>query len=489
MKRLAKYLTALTIILNIALSAFAAVSGSSDHVLLFYPRNVTSDPEYAINLLDSNNYELKTIGDDPINFSPTSTNNLAIFRLYDTLPNDYSTIKDRGDRTPYSPGNNSMFTNGNSATILIHTSGLFVKTDDPGVTRDFSLSCILNEASIKTDGSGYEVLSGYKNIVLNPGEKKLLSANNSQMYTQFDDLGGGDYKLFCPSSPTVSVSDGYDKAYFPLYLRLFDICVKLEPPKSGERVEPGYYSTTITIESEQPYTNIIWTGTTSQGGSHIDHEDMTIKMVQTFTVYGYVEGEGFLPAVHQMVISPASDSYSMNLANTSSVYCVAKIDFHADDTLDSDNDSSIIPNNSTRKKARENMYKVYVTPNMAYVPGQTDYGVYEFSRVLNPSEKISYELYMKTSSGDTKATAITSSTQFPDNMTIGHAESISDSLLCITPHYMVYTEKYSNNSNKVKYSEFWNLSDVYIYLKVTDTAQHTVGQYTSNIYFTLVSST
>lgn len=82
MDRLRRLLLSSILTLLFIPSLFAAsyTDGSADHVLLFYPRAVTTDPEYAINISEASS--LTTIGITPLEFSTTSTNNLAIFSEY-----------------------------------------------------------------------------------------------------------------------------------------------------------------------------------------------------------------------------------------------------------------------------------------------------------------------------------------------------------------------------------------------------------------------
>ena len=458
------------------------IAGYSDHILLFYPRNSTKNIEDAIDL--SSAATLSSIGNDPITFSETSDGNLSIFRIYDTLANDYSGVPNYNGYAYNSSGyNSSMFTNGYSVTLRIHTSGLFVKVDDSGVTRDFSLSCIYNEAHIGSSGNSFEICDGYKNKDLPLGTQFGSACGASTMYSEFRDLGGGEYEIFIPSTPTVKIGNN---SYYPLLLRLYDFCIKLDDPKDNERIEPGYYTTTITIESTTTYRNIIWKGTKT--GNHIDSDYVDMQMSRTITVYGYVPGEGLdSPNIHSLTVSSSDDTYSMDLSDTNALYDVAKVAFHADNVVYSTDTGVVIPNNDENKEIRAGYFKVYVTPNYQYTPGRTDYGSYVFALNRDTTETISYDLYLKTGSGGSTETAFkntTSSTEFPSSVIIGHAEAVSGTVFCLYPRYTLFTEAYGSQK---KYTEFWDLAEVSIYLKVTDSTSHHMGQYSSTIYFTLVS--
>ncbi len=505
------------ILLILSVSALFAVSytgGSADHVLLFYPRSSTTDTSSAIELSAADS--LTTMGSNPLDFSATSTisaqnNNLAIFRIYDTLANEYMSIpsyagyraNDYDDKVYIDNYSNTrvrrytlMFGNvANSVTLNIHTTGIFVKMDEPGITRDFSLSCIMNEAHINNSGTQYvQEGSDQTNVNMTSGQEYSLLANYTGNYAKFTNKGNGDYELYCPSTPTVAINSG-SGYYYPLYQRLFDICIKLAEPKATETLKPGYYSTTITITSESTYTNLIWRGTKGvTGENRIDNDVLTMQMSQTITVYGYISGSGISePTIHSISINPGPDTYSMNLSDTTALYNIANVNYHASDVLLSTDTkvADILPNTPERKTERENYYKIYITPNNKYVPGTTEYGDYEFTRRLDKTEKIKYDLYMLTGAGGATETAfkdITSSTKFPSTSVIGYAVgSTTGDAFYIVPRYTLNTETYNNNS-ATKYSEFWDISDINLYLKVIDdSTTHTVGEYTSTIYFTLVA--
>ena len=68
-----------------------AISGSTDHVLLFLPRSVTYDPDKAIDLSAGTSgstvtASITSISDDPRVFTTESANNLAVFRIYIQQP-------------------------------------------------------------------------------------------------------------------------------------------------------------------------------------------------------------------------------------------------------------------------------------------------------------------------------------------------------------------------------------------------------------------
>ncbi len=503
MKFMRKYFFPLLTILLLSTSSliFAAgneppaTAGYADHVLLFYPKSPTLDPAKAIEL--STNKALYTMGNTPLEFSADSTDNLSIFRIYDTLPNDYQYIPQY--RESYYSYDDGFFSFGNSVTLSIHTSGIFVNLDDPGTTRDFSLNCILNEARIKSDASSFELIKSNQDMA---NGTKYYTISDFDVYSQFTDFGNGDYELFVPSTPTVSIGQTSQSAdggyYFPLFLRLFDVCIKLEQPKDpSKEIKAGYYSTTITIESTSTYQNLIWRGTKGVlGKNKIDNDVYTMTMSQTVTVYGYVAGDTITqPTFHILSISPSTDTYSINLADKDTLYSVAQIEFHANSEVLSSEDPETANIIKTSPNVRKSYYKVYITPNSKYTGPSSDYGEYSFKKNINDAvaKQITYDLYLKTGSGggtDTAFKNITQSTEMPSSSTIGYAEGSSSSkVYTIVPDYTLYKEKYSNNPQHVKYSEFWDLSDVTIYLKVTgDTTGKAIGQYTSTIFFTLVTN-
>ena len=343
------------------------------------------------------------------------------------------------------------------------------------------------------------------NKTLDPGNTYQLSDGTTQ--TWFRSLGNGDYELYVPSTPTVKA--GSNDYYYPLLLRLFDICIKLAAPQGGESLESGYYTTTITIESTSTYTNTLWKGekTYNQqtGRYKIENEVLTMNMSETITVYGYIgDTSSSTLKTHQLNVSSSTDSFSADLGKPANLYSVAKIDFHATETLRSDTNADIAPNpsNSALVLGRANYYKVYITPT-PFTTSTSQYGDYVFKKVTDQNVTIGYDLYMQTSSGEVQLTGTESQTAsyincepnpyvsnsyteiFPSS-TVIQSVTVNGNVVCLTPKYTVNRETYQGSS-LTTYNESWSLSNFYLYIKSKYTSQ-SAGRYTSDIYVTLVTN-
>ena len=480
MKR-SRVITLILVFLLLApLFVFAdAINGSSDAVLLMLPRGMTYNKNDAIELTTAKSITANDLGNAPLTFSSrinsNDSKNVGVIRFQDTLHNLYKTIATIPNTTnPYTPdkysnisGINSteMFQNNNSVIIRIHTSGIFVKEDDPSITRDFSLSCVVTEAYMSRDGSQYTKINNYpKKMTLN---ETMTSADTvSQMY--FKSLGGGDYELYLPSSPIVAGSQGY--RYYPLFLRVFDLCIELPSTVSG--LDSGYYKTEITIQSVTSYSNRTFSGERTYNAEEnkyiIESEVITTSLSETVTVWGYVGNvSGGADTTYSFSVSPTNSSYSINLG-TQNYYNVALVNFY---NLTGPYTSSTAPVESVQKQK----YKVYISPTSNYMTA----GSYEFKKT-NSNDTIPYDLYLDENG-----------TLFSSNSTNGIGGSgvgsggIPSSTYYILPVYSV--SKDTMNGASTKYTEIWDLANVPIYLKVTEDNQaHSAGEYRSSVYFTLV---
>lgn|GEM_PF-4085510 len=481
-------------------SSSGKVSGSTDAVMLLYPRSSTYDKSKAIEL-----GQLKSLAEitNPLVFSPDSTNNLSIFRIYDSLHNMYTSIQSyNGYTTSNYSDTSKMFQTNNSVTLVIQTTGFFyydgkyestgngtqyVSNPDLSVTRDFSLTCILNEAHINNSGT-YELSKTNQSLT---SSEYTLSDTVTKI--SFVDLGNGTYKLTIPSSPIVSTSNN---RYYPLFKRFFDICIKLNNTQTLEK--EGFYKTEINIFSEDAFINRIFEGTISSGNGQniIDTTTVPMQMNETITVWGYYgddldtgESSEFS---YSFSVSPSTDTYSMVLdtyTGTGSnkeftTYSVAKVDFYSFNQAEGQDS---LPNNATK-------YRVYISPEDNY--SQTSKS-YVFNRSVG-SDSISYDLYVEKSDGSFIALSDSgigdlTSDQFASSMVIGGASN-NNSIYCLNPKYNYSANHYQTSKgnktyDKYDYTETWNLTNVYIYLRVdkNDTLNHNYGQYLSNLYFILVS--
>ena len=457
-----------------------AINGSSDAVLLMLPRGMTYNKNDAIELTTQKSITANDLGNAPLTFSSrinsADSKNVGVIRFQDTLHNMYLTVPSiYTGNNPYLKSNYSdsdeMFQTDNVVVLRIHTTGIFVKEDDPSITRDFSLSCIFTEAYIKRDGSEYTKISGYPTkMTLN----NTMTSSDTVSQTYFRSLGGGDYELYIPATPIVSAvsssgsswnpSYSSNGRYYPLLMRIFDICIEL--PGTDTSLPSGYYKTEITIQSVSTYKNRTFTG--EKNDNIIETEVTTTSMSETITVWGYVgDVSGGANTTYSFSVSPTNSSYSMNLG-TQTYYNVANINFYS---LLGPYAASTAPVESVQKQK----YKVYISPTSDYLTA----GTYVFKKT-NSNETIPYDLYL-----DENGTLFSSnSTNGIGGSGVGSG-SIPSSTYYVLPVYSI--TKDTMNGATTKYTEIWDLANVPIYLKVTaDNQAHSAGEYRSSVYFTLV---
>ena len=470
------------LLLLILCSVFAdTINGYSDAVLTLLPRSLTYNRGDAIELTHEKSLVVSDLGSTPLVFNSKINNdpakNLGIIRIQDTLYNTFQSLVTwngytkndyRYVRIGYSyVDTDEMFKTDNSVVLRIHTTGIFVKEDNPNIVRDFSLSCFVTEANITQTGSEYTKITGFPKVL--SGDNLTLSDGVAKTY--FKNLGGGDYELYIPSTPLIAAST--ETRYYPLLLRVFDLCVNL----SGEAttLEPGYYKTEITIQSVSSFVDLAFTGERRQndnGGYSIIVSPSTRNISETITVWGYV---GAVPsqesAEFNFSVSPSIDTYSMNLGELD-YYNVATVNFY---NVNGPYQSDTEPEEATQKQK----YIIYISPGPDYLQS----GTYVFTK-SNGTGTIPYDLYLD-SSGATFVTNVTVGMGGSGTGGTANGSTIPSSSYYILPNYSIVKESFYGQ--QTRYTETWNLSSVPIYLKVTpDNVQHTSGEYKSNLYFTVV---
>ena len=462
------------------------IASSSECVLMFFPRNIVNNSAIGIDLEDANGLETSDFS-SPLTFSSSSKDNLSLFRLHDTLMNDYQYVVSYSDFSSYSSDANAA--TGNSTKVRILTTGLFVNEEDPTIVRDFELDVFFTRAEINSTGSAYSLKSGYP-IKMSLGTTYSLEGSATTYFKRTD---GSNYELYVPSSPLVSFRERSGGSYFnptytyriyPRYMRLYDICVVLKD--DSEYLEPGYYTTTITIVSEE-YSNARFTEFDESWWYH----PTTMQISETITIRGYIgdEPEG---SACDLIVSAAKDTYSMDLGldayeGADKYYDIANLSMY------SFNASTSEPNSLERAEK----YKVYISPGSSYTAnysatdGNPPYYFYKKgteNATRTPSNTIYFDLYVNDGSfknlNDT-TNSYTTSTEF------GGAERYSPYVYCIKPYYSYVSHTYSSSSNNTYY-ETWKLNTD-IYLKLTEETMsfannHSPGEYLAYIYVTLVTT-
>ncbi len=495
MSRLKKVFIVLFFLIMVSISfSFADdISGFSDAVLLMLPRSLTYNKNDAIEMTQKKAMKASDLGDSPLSFSARNSNtaskNLAVVRFQDTLHNLFSSIYpsngyrkrdyesywywDGSEWRRVKVETDKMFQSDNSVTININTTGLFTNEDNPSEVRDFSLSCFVTEAYVSDDGSKYTKLNGFpKKMTL--GETITLSDGSSTTY--FKSLGGSNYQLYIPSTPIVSTSA--TDTYYPLLMRIFDICVEL--PDTDTTLSEGTYKTEISLQSTSTYTNKTFTGKKfldeNDGGYNIYTSHSTISLSENITIWGYVGSASTTDSSSfSFSVAPSTDSYSMNLGDTDTYYSVASVNFY---NVTGPYTSDSEPSESTQKEK----YKIYLSPTSNYLTS----GSYVFTKTTKKQdetdyETIPYDIYLDSSG-----------TEFSSNSTTNIGGSgVGSGTIPATTYYIFpnYTIAKEIMNNSTKYTETWKVSNLPIYLKVsTDGVNHTEGEYKSNLYFTVVSN-
>ncbi|MCQ2412511.1 MAG: hypothetical protein MJ057_06095 [Sphaerochaetaceae bacterium] len=430
------------------MSVFAG--GANEARLYYLPRNVANNRSVMIELTEQ---KALTVGNITTNYSNTSTNNLAIFRLRNSL-ND-------GDQP--APGNIVM-------TISSEDGWYFVNENNPTSKRSFELNAFcVEEKNVNRD---------YSTTVSTQALGTNTTLTNSSATASFRKVGN-TYQLSMPR--TTFSRDRL--SMFSAYIREYDICVKI--PDTNTELETGYYQTTLTITTTQYYeheTKVSW------GVANLERDGGVRTMTETITIRGYV---GLDPEMdnssYSFSVSSASDTYTMDLGITSQTtpYNVADVQFSHLELVNSDPTSS--------ENTLKNKFTIYISPTSDY----TASGEYRFIKMNSENQArtaentIYYDLYVNTSSGFQKFSAITSRMTFPDGSIGSAGVGTPATTFKILP---VYSSDQISQAGAAGGSDQWKetwILDQNIYLKLTNAslqATHQSGLYYSYIYFTLVAN-
>ncbi len=440
--------------------------GLSEGRLVYLPRDVVNNSNIMIEMTQAKRLNSSTLKKD---FSNGSDDNLALFRLRDSLFN-----KDQSS------------TDGLVVTITSDSNWQFVHESNPTSRVDFELNAFCVER--KNQGRDYNSNVSIQEL----GENTTLSKSSAKSY--FKKVGSA-YKLLLPYT-------GFSRdlaSFFADYMREFDVCVVLP---SDVDVEPGYYTTHLTVTTEAFQEHSSFSGGTWLNPNISGNKDGQPKTItEEITVRGYVGVDpGLSSGSYSFFISSSDDTYSMNLAlsRQEEPYVVANIQFLKVDIVNNK------PNESTQKTK----YTIYISPTNVYNVGGTgttsdpmEYR-YKFIRIGSENQArtdentIYYDLYLKTSSnGYTALKECGTSTLYADGY-IGSAGIYSNSVKTtfkILPEYEPdQISKSGLLGGKDEYKETWRL-DQDLYLKLTSESmaavlRHQPGIYYSNIYFTMVSN-
>lgn len=477
--------TLLLLLLIVPFMCFGAdtIVSTAECVLMVFPRSIVNNNAKGIELSQAKSFSVNDLT-NPLTFSSESTNNLSLFRLYDTLKNRYTTIPAYSSFSRYADEANANTEN--SAKVRIYTTGIFAYEEDPTIVRDFRLETIFTRAQIDSSGSQYSRVSGYP-IKMTQGTTYNLEGSAK---TYFKNIGGSNYELYIPSSPLVGFGSTEQYRCYAMYMRLYDICIALDDIDTSG-LPSGYYTTTITLESEQ-YQNRRYIGFDDETG-YVVYQATMMQISETFTIRGYIEtlptGESFL-----LSLSASTDTFTMDLGlNTSEgsdkYYDVANV------SLYNLNISTTEPNSAIQ----EAKYTVYISPTenyeSSYTPNGSSSPFYFYKRgtenaTRTDANTVYYDLYVN--DGSSYKALKNSANTYNTSQEFGGAgvkQDSNNSVYYIRPYYYYVINTYSSSANN-DYFETWKLNTE-LYLRITDesleaASYHSPGEYQSTIWFTLV---
>lgn len=464
------FICCLFVVSDIAAGGLTEWSGGNDARLFYLPRNVANNGNVMIELSQAHTV---LVGDIENNYSNSTTGNYNILRLRNNLYNKDQTVQ-----------------NGTTITISVKNNDWsFVNENNPTQKVPFGLNAFCVEKQIDKDRS-------YDTDVSTFPVSNSVTTNAPSMSKD-----GDQYKLFMPYSEYVQK----DWSMFSQYIREYDLCVLL--PNTSENVEPGYYSTTITLISTSYYEY-----TAKSSGEYVTkmQKDTPAKTFsETITIRGYVGLEpGTSSGNCSFSVTSTADTYSMDLRlkTQSDPYVVANVDLQSID---------LVTKNKPDAATQIGKYTVYISPTSDYNVA----GSYRFIRMNSENQArtdentIYYDLYIKPENTYVKLSSLGASgdnsaySNYTNNVAkntsykIGNAfalaspvDSLNDNTKVaygIRPLYEIQTIADSGlMGGDDQWKETWNLNQN-IYLKIADRSlnvTHQAGLYYSYIYFTLVTN-
>ena len=438
--------------------------GTADALILYLQRNVSNNGNVMIELATAKKLSSSDFGAE---FQNNSKDNLSLFRVQSALLS--------GNKSQYSEWNVSQNllgendTTTNSTTLTIKTTGVFVHENNPTMQRPFTLSVFCTEQEFTSDQSGSNAHYENSNATLN--DTSVLPKSGAS--STFKKTSEG-YELFIPSGQYYVLKR---TAYFPKYVRNYDLCINLDEAAPG--LEPGFYTATFEVTST-PYYEYEATVNTVR----LTKKEMK-KVNETITVRGYY---GIDPETHEgsytFTVLSAKDTYTMDLdlqTGSNVTYDVAKMLFS----------HMYMANSKPSESTRKNRFKLYISPTREY----KDAGDYMFIRMNSENQArtdentVYYDLYLNVGGEDSykKFSNLGYSPSYSG--TIGSAGVYSGNTYYVVPDYDSYWISQESGDIATVYRETWTLEQE-LYLKVSDKSlgkAHQSGLYYSNVYFTLVA--
>ena len=425
----------LALIMILAVTLFAVFAGADwENVLLCQPTNVINNQNVMVEMSQAKSIDFSTAFGSvtysaPYKSSYTDQGDIVLFALIDTLDSSKNS----------SPITFSI--ESDNATGFV-----FVKDGNDTNTVSYELETCFLEFEKKVNIGFLSVSVDYPKT--GAGKKLVLNTAAScgeNKSTQFSYNGSDSYTLTIPTTSYSSILGWGWLGAYPQHIRFYYVCIKI---LGGQNLEEGTYTTSFHISCP----------------GLVESEKYTIK--------GYVGEKPITDSTDfSFFIDPGDDSYFTNLVvtkgDTSPAKDIAALQFYY--TRRKTYNSN--PNSGNLKKK----FTIYISPTNNY----SDDVRYVFKKTgtENQSDSFANRIYYEIDTTNT-----TGLTKY-NNL---------DNTYYFYPEYTYQLISSSGSSNT--YQEFWKLEGKHIFIKVSEDSEedvdedkmHSVGTYTSNIYFTIV---
>lgn len=431
MKNRNKVLVAFLLVL--ATSLFSLFAGADwENVFLSQPTNVINNQSVMVELSQAKTINFSsafgsTSYTEPYKSSYEDQGNIVLFTLIDTL--------------------NSSDQSAN-ITLTIESENpngfFFAKDGNETNTVEYELeTCLLEfekgrwDSYSRASTSGKMTINAEKTV----GESKI---------TSFKKNGLNKYVLSAPTTSYTSLAGLGWLGEYPKFIRYYYVCIKI---LGGQNLEEGTYTTAFTISS-----------------SNLDDSP------QRYVVKGYVGEKPIVDSTDfSFFIDPSTDSYFTDLVvakNTNSpTKDVASLHFYYTRRKQYSNNSTPNANNLKKK------FTIYISPTNDYTENVRF--VFKKTGTENQADSFANRIYYEIDTTNT-----TGLTKYNNNS--------GNYAYYFYPDYT--NQVISSSTNNKNYQEFWKLEGKHIYIKVSNDSKedidnnqmHSVGTYSSTIYFTIV---
>lgn len=424
-----KRLFAFMLILTVTL--FGVFAGADwENVLLCQPTNVINNQSVMVELSQAKSIDhASAFGSisysEPYKSSYKDQGDIVLFTLIDTLDSD-----------DYGTANKTFLIKSDDVTGFY-----FVKDGNETNKVEYEIDVCLLEFEKPRYGTSYSKTSVSGKMTINT-EKTVGESKKTKYYKS----GTDEYSITIPTTSYTSLWGLGISGDYPKYIRYYYVCIKI---LGGQDLEEGSYTTSFHVSS---------TGL-------VDSEKYTIK--------GYVGEKPLADSTDfSFFIDPSTDSYFTDLVvakNTNSpTKDIAKLQFYYTRRKTYNNTT---PNANNLKKK----FTIYIAPTNDNSV-DTKY-VFKKTGTENQADSFANRIYFEIDTTNT-----TGLTKYGNRNNVYY-------------FYPDYTNQViSSSGNNKTYQEFWKLEDKHIFIKVSNESKedmeagdlHSVGTYTSTIYFIIV---